>query len=466
MTTNQIALDVPAFMTKIVQTNFLQRRFEDKLLPQTAYRRFATREPLAMEAGETTTKTRRGLIAPSIVALAPGVDPESSTTYQIEQWMVSPKPYGKGLDTHLPSARIAIINKFWEDCDALADHAGWTMERLARNGLYVAYAGGDTLTTAVAAGAATALVVASLAGFRYALDAGNKLVPVSGGNPLTVSVDGVANTVTAAVPADADYPNGPGTLTIGTALGGGGLAARKAVKSALRPTISRPSGVTDVDSITATSLLSVAQINAAVRTMRKNRVPTLPDGTYPCLLDPSHEESLLNDAAFRQLYQGAPESPEFRNGRVMKQYGVTFISHNDNPDASNNSHTTTAGGGSLVQMPEAGIEVVNANGIAIVRSMLLGANALTEGYVNEMEYAATMAGAAAAPYGYQGEFQRGGAFQTELGGVRYILAPPTDRKMEKWRQTWSATVDFVPPTDATANWSSALYKRGIVFETA
>lgn len=456
-----VATSLPSFITRIIQENYLQRRFLEALKPRSLFRAEAMREQLQIEAGQTLTQTRRGLIQPAIDDLTPGADP-GLVDYSIEQWTVEVKQAGKSKETHLPSSAVAIINKFIEDAVSLAEHAGWSTDRKSRNALFLPYEGGDVWTTAATAGASTTIDVTSLNGFRQVTDADGKPRDVSTTYPLSVTVDGVVNTVTGASPENANWPDGPGTLTLSVAVNL--AAARKRVLAVNRPFRSLPTGVTSIDGIDSTKIMSFAQLLAARNRLQKDRVPTFQDGTYHCHLDPDHLSQLLNDAAFRQLYQGQPDAAEYRAGKLVRQLGITFYDNTDLPNAENLSLGLGANTGSfasVVVAKEIGGEVANASGVAIRRSLLLGSRALSEFYVPEERYKEQLGGVLPA-YGYQGAFIEGnGGFEADLSGIRYVIRPPMDPLLQKIMQSWSITAGWVAPSDERSTTSLARYKRAV-----
>ena len=56
--------NMPASLQAAIQTGFLEREFHTGLQSAIGYRAIADREPVAINVGETVTKTRAGLKAP------------------------------------------------------------------------------------------------------------------------------------------------------------------------------------------------------------------------------------------------------------------------------------------------------------------------------------------------------------------------------------------------------------------
>jgi hypothetical protein len=451
-------------LLNMIQSGYLERRIHESLKPSTLYRAECMPEEIKEEAGQTVTKTRKSLIEPVLTPLTPGVDPAPSDSFQVEQWIAAPTQYGIPIDTHLPTSAVAIVNKFLEDFDSLIQNAAWTMNRLPRNAFYRAYCGGQTLTTTAAAASAT-IQVAAISGFRFVLGPDGKLAAVSAGTPLNVTVDGVANTIIGAVPLDPKFPDGPGTLTLGTAIT---VATRRAILAANRPFVMRPGGESHIDALVGTSLLTSQMLINSVARMRSNRVPTFPDGLYHCHLDPIQLAQLFQDTPFQRLYQASPRTTEFVRGVVVEQYGLLFIIDDDNPSFGNVTASLTGAstaGTDAVFSKEIGAEVVNAKGLEVKRSIILGAKSMYEAYIDEKRYLAQTVGLLG-PYGYNGDVPQGAAgYQAMVNRVRYVLRPPQDRYMQTLSQAWSSTCDFTAPSDALARTSAATYKRALVLET-
>jgi hypothetical protein len=467
-----IATGLPPFLKNLIQTNYLQRLFLEALKPKTLYRAEAMREKMTAEQGQTVTMTRRGLAQPNIAPLAPGFDPNPNT-YTLEQFTVAINQYGGTQDTDLQASSIAISNKFIQDAQSLAEMAGWTLDRLNRNALYQAYVGGDT-NVLVATTTSNQILVASLNGFSTVTDANGVQQAVSSNFPLSVTINGVANTVIGAVPADANFPLGYGTLTLGTSIS---ATLRWRVLAVNRPYIQYPTGVTTgLDGIAAANVLDFPSLIAARARLEADRVPKFADGTYHVHLDPDHLKHLLNDTAFRQLYQGAFQSTMYVTGRMVQQLGLTFFDNTDNPKPGNISLALTssyltgqAGSNGISQ--ELGCELVNSNGtgIELRRSIMLGMRSLSEFYIDEAQYRDQMVSAPGPMdiIGFQGTFQEESpGFITDLANIRYIVRPPMDKKMQVVSQSWTFTGGWVAPSDERSVTSKARLKRAVVLVTS
>lgn len=212
---------LPAAIQAIMQDGMLERMFHESLLPELLFPQIAEVEAWQAGLGDTRIMTRNGLMTPDPTPTT-GSDP-STGSYDVEQWTVTMDQYGKSVDTNMLQSRMTLASKYLNDISRLGIQAGQTLNRLARNKLYAGYAGGRTWCTTTATSDST-IIVASTDGFTHVLVDG---VPtaVSASNPLTVTIDGVANTVTG-------VDTGTNTLTLGT---GRADTAGDAVVSAQAP---------------------------------------------------------------------------------------------------------------------------------------------------------------------------------------------------------------------------------------
>jgi hypothetical protein len=454
---NGVAIGLPANISSIIQTGYLQKRFVEALKPKTKYRREAKREDWpGREAGQTMTMTRRALLDPKVKANKPGVEPPTAST-EWEQWIVSFDPYNLSLETHLPSSAVAMVKKFLDDAVALAENAGWSIDRVARNALYTAYGSGQTFTTATVS-ASTSVPVTALAGFRKVLNANGQLVDVSASTPLSVTVAGVANKVTGVAPTYTDWPDGPGVLTLQTAVTIG--TTRQFVYAANRPYLSLPSGCTTLDDITTSKPVTWSQLLMARNRMARDRVPRFADGTYHFHADPDHVKQILDDATTKQLFQGQPGSDEMKMGAFSRQYGITFIENDDNPSYENITEQQDSFG-SVVASSEIGDDVVNAAGLPLRRSILLGRDALYEMYVPEGNFQAEADGTAAGSFGTQVQMPQAAGFEADMEGILYVVRPGLDALMRKPLQSYSLTAGWVAASDSKSKTSLAAYKRAV-----
>jgi hypothetical protein len=413
---------LPAAIQAIMQNGILDRTFRDALIPSFLFPALADSEPWQGGLGDTRTFTRKGLIAPTTTPLA-GADISGASTYTIEQWSVVMDQYGLSVDTNMLQSSMTLASKFLADVQTLGINAGQSLNRIARNKMYNAYMGGRTWATAADGASNTSITVQEVAGFTRVLVNG---VPtaVSGGNPLTVTVGGVANTVTGV-----SAQSGPGTLTLGTARVD---ALGDAVVAANAPVTIRATGNSAFD-LTTANVATFANFRAAVTRLRKMNVPTV-DGYYTAHIPPDTEAELFADADFKQALQGRVDSPVWRDLSIGRFAGIDWVRNIEVPTVTSNSGATVyrpvvVGAGALVAAPFEGIG-----------SLLAGTGVEDVPSIRMIEAAPTTA-------------------------VALIVRPPTDRLQQVISTSWAYTGDFGVPSDSGTG-DAALFKRAVVVEHA
>ena len=152
---------VPAAIRAMMQNGLLDRVFMEALRPEFIFPALADPEPWQGGLGDTKTMTRKGLLAPATTAIT-GSD-TSAATYGIEQWSVTMDQYGQAIDTNMLTSAMALQSKFLADVQTLGINAGQSLNQIARNKLYNAYAGGRTWCTTTAT-SDTSIIVNSVAG--------------------------------------------------------------------------------------------------------------------------------------------------------------------------------------------------------------------------------------------------------------------------------------------------------------
>jgi len=412
---------VPAAIRAMMQNGLLDRVFQEALRPEFIFPAIADSEPWQGALGDTKTFTRKGLLAPATTAIT-GSD-TSAATYGIEQWSVTMDQYGQAIDTNMLTSAMALQSKFLADVQTLGINAGQSLNQIARNKLYAAYAGGRTWGTTTA-GSDTSMIVNSVTGFTHVLVNG---VPtaVSASTPLTVTIEGVANTVTG-------VNTGTNTLTLGTARAD---TAGDYVVAANAPTTVRPTGDTAFD-LSGANVATFAMFRSAVTRLRKMNVPTI-GGYYVAHIDPDTEAQLFSDSDFKQALQGRVDSPIYTDLSIGRFGGIDWVRNNECP--------TIAGG--------------SAGTVTVHRPIVLGAGALV-----------------AAPFEGMGDLLAGTGVQDvpdiamvdAAPGVQVarIVRPPQDRLQQTLSTSWSWVGDYGVPSDSLANSDAALFKRAVVLEHA
>lgn len=409
---------VPAAIRAMMQNGILDRVFQEALRPAFVFPAIADAMPWQGGLGDTKTFTRKGLLAPATSPIT-GSD-TSAATYSIEQWSVTMDQYGQAVDTNMLTSAMALANKFLADVETLGINAGQSINQIARNKLYAAYAGGRTWVASGTTSSAT-LPVSNAAGFSTVLVNG---VPtaVSASNPLSVTVNGVANTVTGV---------SGNNLTLGTAIS---ATAGWAVIAANAPVTVRPTGSTAFD-LSSSNTVTFQMFRSAVARLRKMNVPTV-GGYYVAHIDPDTEAQLFSDADFKQALQGRVDSPIYRDLSIGRFGGIDWVRNIETPTVSGGSAGTLTvhrpivlGGGALVAAPFEGMG-----------SLLAGTGVEDVPDISMID---------AAP-GVQ---------------VARIVRPPQDRLQQTLSTSWSWVGDYGVPSDSTTG-DAALYKRAVVLEHA
>ncbi|MFB7500030.1 hypothetical protein ACFC09_36025 [Streptomyces sp. NPDC056161] len=409
---------VPPAIRAMMQNGILDRVFQEALVPNFIFPAIADAMPWQGGLGDTKTFTRKGLLAPATTAIT-GSD-TSAATYSIEQWSVTMDQYGQAVDTNMLTSAMALASKFLADVETLGINAGQSINQIARNKLYNAYAGGRTWAASATTSSAT-LPVNNSAGFGTVLVNG---VPtaVSASNPLSVTVNGVGNTVTGV---------SGNSLTLGTAIS---ATAGWAVVAANAPVTVRPTGSTAYD-LGTSNTATFAMFRSAVTRLRKMNVPTV-GGYYVAHIDPDTEAQLFSDSDFKQALQGRIDSPVYRDLSIGRFGGIDWIRNIEAP--------TILGG--------------SAGNVTVHRPLVLGAGALV-----------------AAPFEGMGSLLAGTGVEDvpdismieAAPGVQVarIVRPPQDRLQQTLSTSWSWVGDYGVPSDSTTG-DAALYKRAVVLEHA
>lgn len=458
-----LVVGIPAAVVDLVQAGLLERAFQDPLFPGLFYRDEASLEEWEANSGQTLTVTRAGLLSPATTPLTPGTDPTPQTV-NYEQWIATLQRYGGTIDTHMPTSTIALSSLFLRNMNTLGLQAAQTLNRVPRNVIFQAYLSGSTCTTASNSSSDTAIQVASLNGFTTVVTpgvAGNTgPVPVSAANPLQVTVGTETCNVigfTANNPLDL---NGPGTLTISAGLSSS-HAIRTTVLSSAAPIILRSGGNgSSVDSISSSSTLTIQDLINASNKLRFLNVAPHEDGTYHCHIPPSGMSQLFQDPALRILFQGQPDSKEFKSGVIGYMSGLKLILNNESPNALNTG-TQTGTGNSAEYAADIGAEILNSSGQEIARCIVTGKDVMYEKYLDESKYI-TEAGVT----GKIGNFAiTNGGIAVMADRCRLIMRAPLDRLQDMVSTSWSISTSFTAPTDISAN-GPQKFKRAVVIEFA
>ena len=465
MSVSLAAIGIPQDIGSMIQERTLERLFHEALFPAQLYRREAEPSLWPVNLGERMVFTRTGLMPVSVTPAIPGTDPIPGS-HPIEQWEAEANQYFNTIDTHMPTSYVSLASTYIKNIQTLGLNAGQTINRVARNRLFRAYLGGNTVTLAAAVITGTSIRVASLNGFTERVSSGRPQ-PVSSMNPLPITFPGVvgepANTVVGAIPDDLTNPFGPGTLLLGAGFTTAAVA-RSPVYAETRSRIRRQGGFTSVDGLTAANVLTAQTILDAVAALRDQNVPPTADGTYHVHLTATAEAQIFADNQFQRIYQSIPQDPTTLQGAIAELYGCRFYRNTESPSESNTGAliSTGSGGAALaLESPEIGGEVVNNAGLPIRRTIIVGGGAMYEKYLDESKFISE-----AGVTGKVGHFQvtnNGVIVNTDR--IRLVLRSPLDRVQQVVSSSWSWSGDFPVPSDGLSG-NLARYKRALVIEHA
>lgn len=468
--------EFPTVIQQLLQAGFLVRELEEGLDSTLAYRAFAAQEEFPGSVGESLTRTRKGRKAPVVTPLATnsntGLDNGLvSSQFTTEQYTFTLREYADTVDLNLMQNEAQIADQFIANARNNGVQAAQSLERICRQKLFDAYLSGNTkcITLPVASilapdGAAnsqTNINVDDVRGFQTVLVSG-VVTPVSVANPLAIVLTVTATGVTVALSVTAATPYGyeagmgianitttpgaiPGALTTVTGSGVTPLSGDTVV-AVNAPAILRPLGKLNAGQITGGDVLSLGIAEDAVAYLRDNAIPPMDDGTYHMALDNTSMRQLFADQDFKILFAGRSQSPEYREGDIIRLLGITYVP------------TTEA----YVQAQVTFNGTVTANtGVKIRRPIIAGAEVIIQ---------ANFAGMATWLRNIGAEGSRPSVAMVD--GVVQIVREPLDRLQQIVAQSWTWIGDYAVPTDLTATTSiiptasNALYKRAVVIEHA
>jgi hypothetical protein len=428
----------PAALVPIIQTNYLEKKFYEALRAKLAFRAVATREPFPARDGETYTKTRTGLRPAQITPLVPSAananfdNGLTSSVPGVEQYTISIAQYADTVDLNIAQDTVGIASQFVMNGEQLAESAIRTLDTLACNALFNAYLGGNTRITASAT--TTTPAVDDIRGFQNVWVNG-VLTPVSGTNPLTVTINGASKSVTAATPDGSNVSTAPGGISGTLTIASTAVVSGQAVIASTAPSIVRPNArATTAALTTGDTLPMITGVLQAVTNLRMNNVPTI-GGAYNCYLDPQQLQGLFSDTAFQTVFRGAYESREYKQGEVFTLMGVRFIPNNLSPQQAAFGSVPTA----------------------VHRAIVCGAGALIEGDAS----AAMAANEAGNPLSHI----------SYVDGIKMVTRAPMDRLQQIVAQSWNWIGGFCVPSDTTVSSTvlptatNAAYKRAVVVES-
>jgi len=446
----------PAALQPIIQQGFLEQTFQEFLQSALGYRMAAKRENFKTNIGETLTKTRPGLKAPTITPLGASGNTNfdnglTPNTFTVEQFKLTLNQYGDTIDLNTVTNRVGIVEQFLQNARVNAIQAGQSLDRLARNKLFAAYLGGQTRVRVTLGAPATTVSVDDITGFENALVNGipgpvsstNTLAITLGANVYTLigAASDASNVSTIAAPFGWALPTQPvsnaapgrsGVLTFSSNVSVADGTIGNAVSSANGAVVLRPNARATSINLVAGDLFTMSATLDAVSYLRRNAVPAI-NGYYNCHLDPVSARQLFADPDFKQLFQGQAASQEYRMGKVIELLDVRFVPTTEAPVQPHPTYPS----------------------LNIRRPIVVGEGALLEGDFDGIGAADT------------GDSD---AQVDIVDGVVQVTREPMDRLRQIIAQSWYWIGDFCAPTDQTLNASivptaSASYnKRACVIE--
>jgi hypothetical protein len=467
-------LDTPQFRA-LVQQGALDKTFQVALFPELLWRSEAEFDKWEANAGDEKIFTGKGLMEVKTAPLAPGVDP-TPAGYDTEQWKAVCVQYANSIDTHLPTAYMAAVNKLFEDIAQLGLNAGQTINRLVRDRMYNAGLSGQTVIDGTQ-GSSTTIRVKRLNGFTRArrpdLAAGSQVRydPVTTANPLPVTfyLVGVATArnVTGFTPDFAGDEIGPGTITVDVAIAPND---REPLIASNASYIVRSGGGRRVDDVGAADRIALIDIRSAVARLRNMNVPKHGDGFFHAHVDPTANAQFFADNEVQRLNIGVPDGIMYKEMAIGRMLGCVFFENNECPQTINVNLLSGKTDGTVdnydpTKESFAG-ELYNlgdpATSAALVhRTIVTGGAWLREYWVDQ--------GGFSTDAGYNGTAEQGasidnGEVTVKVDRVWMFMRRPQNRLQNQVANTWSFLGDWVPRTDG-ATGDAAMYKRAVIIES-
>lgn len=454
-----IILQTPE-VRSIVQEGFLERAFHDALFPGMIYRHEAVAMPWPAEVGDTYIASAPGLIPPNGKPLAPGRDPEP-VSYVLEQWEAQLHTYASTIDTHMPTSVQAIVNLLMRNTHQLGMQASQTLNRLVRNRMYNSAESGRTVANG-AGSSSTSLVVKRLSGFTRArnpsVSGGShvRFSAVSSSNPLAITIGGTAASVIAYAPATPGDELGPGTLTLAASAS---WSDRAAVVASDASEVTYVGGGTSVNDISTSDLPRLQDIRNVLYKLRRNNIPTHPDGTIHAHLGPVSETAIMADAELQRMNQGTgPDNYMYRDFVLGSPFlGVMWVRNNEAPTRL----TVYPNDGVSFAEEDAFVPELYSDGTTsgaeVHRILFTGFGGIYEYYQDASNYL-TDAGIT----GKMGEVSvSNNGVEINAERVKLIMRAPQNRLQDVVACSWRFDGDWPQRTDA-ATGTAARYKRGSV----
>ncbi len=454
------------FMVPLAQENYLQRAFYEALRPTLMYLAAAPYEEMQTGNGDTIIRTVPGRMNTTPTKILPGKDivPES---IQYEHFVTTIDQYGSGIDIPTNQAEFTLAGAkgyMLQKMIELADQAGAMTNRMARDAIFKAYLGGNTVVS-VANGNTTTIRVAQLNGFWDTVKNG-KPAPISPQNPRLITINNTARNAIGYEPDDENFPDGPGTLTLNSAFN---ALAGHVVLADDRSRILRPKNTT-LDLLQPNDVATLALFRRAAAELSNDGVGTMSDGYYHVHCAPFIIQELGNDNEWQRALQGQGLEPLKKDGTVNVIGKLRFYDNNQSPQpGAQNS-------GTPITVPDRGTplaagyygELTNAIGTQVQRSIVMGEKAVTTLYADEYK---AMLAEAGQPVGGRPSFAMVGnqlqmmANDSAMGNIRITIRPPIDRAGQQVAVGWTTTRGFAVYCNLLSGQSKGRYKRAMAVET-
>lgn len=481
----------PTSLVNLILVNALARMAKDALRPEARYRADARPEKLPPGIGVSMSFQRLGLMD---VDLKPSntLGATDRGSYEVERYTAQPLPYAKSFDIDAMTAYVQTVGSKPEQAvTRLSEWGGRTSSRAARGKLFGGAFSSQSIIRRAQSSGDSILLVDSLSGFRFQyVDGLPQAVSSTNAIPITIRAAGdiTDRKVTGVTPLDANYPDGPGELTLDGTLGGNVAAGsyvfvQRNTDSPLQaPFIVRPSNRASTQAILSTDLPTYNDIlKMRQRLVDRGVRPHQLTGTYHLHVDATFREKVTQDSAYRTAFQGAGLSPVFGSGSFFSgAEGITILENNDSPglgkgkevivgSAGHSGSGGTGTPGSSVSMQDIGLPLVNSSGVAIRRAIMTGEEVLTESFIDHRDVLIAGGAKPIHQFGDMAVYDLNGR-QFLAGNVEnwvLMIRPPLDERAMVTTISLVNYFDFVLPSDvfsaANAN-DTTPFKRAVGLE--
>jgi hypothetical protein len=456
-------------LRQVVQENILERAFHDALFPRMLFRAEATPVLWPENIGDSQVFSAPGLIPPDMRPTIPGTDP-TPVNYPMEQWAAQLQTYSSTIDTHMPTAIMAIVNLFLRNIHQLGLQSAQTLNRIVRNRLYGAALSGWTVADG-AQTAVTSLRVKRLNGFTRARNpalTGASLVRfdmVSAANPLSITVrdnvgpSDLVRNVVGFVPDTAGDEVGPGIIILDAVVT---VSDRAFVYSVDRTQITRVGGGNKVDDLTATTdIPTLGDIRVAIGNFWQQSVPEHADGRFHAHFDPVSQTKIFADTEFQRLLTSLPDYYMYKQFAIGELLNTVFMRNNECPVPETVQGGQTATFDQRDPFPGELWNTGASSGTKVHRILFTAQGSVFE-YYTDPNKLITEAGL----NGVTADVRvTNNSIQIASDRVQLLIRAPMNRLMDQVSTTWKLMADWPMRTDA-ATGNTSRYKRVACIEHA